>query len=260
MSSISIASGTRGVSLHFSNDYKNSSSPLNTHIDAENLGRFFTKCKYEVYKYRNLTAQQFIAKLQLFAQYQYPESCRRIVLSFSGHGNTGVLKSQDNKEVSIDDIITMFKPADAKNSTLGRMVKIYFFDSCRGNNDDLGYVVPNGTTKGNNVHLQSNSTNIIANDANIIVGYACTLYHVANEFPTSGGLWTSYLVEELENPEEDVYHILVNVNDKMKQCQRQQKHPWIQTGEIKSTLSENVYFIKEAGLIDTSSLGMQTSL
>ena len=261
MSSISIAPGTIGVSLHFSNDYKNSSAaPLNTHIDAENLGKFFTKCKYEVFKYKNQTAQKFIATLKTFAQYQYPESCRRLVLSFSGHGNVGVLVSQDNEKVPIDDIITIFKPADAKNPTLGRMVKIYFFDSCRGNKDDPGYVVANGTTKGNNMHLQSNSTNIIANDANIIMGYACTPCYVAHEFPTVGGMWTSYLVEELENPEEDVYHILVNVNDRMKQYQKQKKCQWIQTGEIKSTAAENVHFIKEAGLIDLSSLGMQTNL
>ena len=49
---------------------------------------------------------------------------------FSGHGSDGKIQFSDGEMVSIEDIMAMFNPADAKNPTLGHMARIFFINTC----------------------------------------------------------------------------------------------------------------------------------
>ena len=240
----SFKSSVNGVSLHFSNDYGNSSSPLfgGPHTDADKLEKYFKKCNFIAFKQRNLTKQQFIAQLKVLAEFHYPEGCNRLVVTFSGHGNDGTLQLHDGESISVDDVISKFKPTDTANPTLGRMVRMFFFDACRGNGEGSGYATRSTT----NAQAPENNSCIHICDANMLVAYSCMRYHCAFEDKKGGGIWTNCLLKELENPEEDILGVLTNVNAKMQRYQK--THKWIQTADVQCTLAEKIYFLKEAGI------------
>lgn len=242
----SITSSTKGVALHFSNDYGNDSNPLfGTHTDADKLGDYFEKCKYVVFKRRNLTKQEFIAQLQIFAEYDYPEGCNRLVVTFSGHGNDGTLQLHDGESIPVDDVISKC----AANRTLSRMVRMLFFDACRGDGKGSGYATRSTTSSkapvNNCIHIS---------DANILVAYSCMCYRCAFEDKEGGGIWTNHLLKELEHPEEDILGVLTNVNAKMQK--EQIHHKWVQTADILYTLTEKVYVKKEAGMDHEGMIGL----
>jgi len=243
MSLPSISPKAKGVSLLFSNDYANSSGSLSgTHTDTKKLREFFKKHNYAVFKFKNLTKEQFIAKLKKFSKYHYPESCTSVVVYFSGHGSDGTLWSQNYEPVIIDHIITMFKPLDAANPTLEKTVRMFFFDACRSKRGDSCYAVKNGKavrSSSNPINSQT-SNNTAANDANILVAYSCTRYHLSYEYNT-GSIWTSYLVEKLDNSQDHVLDILLDVNARME---HETQDKWTQTCEVHHTLTKKVYFKK----------------
>ena len=129
----------------------------------------------------------------------YPEVCNRLVTTLSGHGNNGTLQLHYGKSISVDDVISKFKAGDVANPTLGRMVKVLFFDARCGDREESGYATRSTTNA--KAPVTNNCIHIC--DANMLVAYSCMRYHCAFEDRKGGGIWTKCLLEELENPEED---------------------------------------------------------
>ena len=205
-----------------------------THIDGEKTERFFSKCKYAVFRYHNIAKEYFCTLCNQLAKHEYPKTCRRLVVVFSGHGSYGEILFTERETMLINEMVDMFKPADAKNPTLSHMMRLFFIDACRGRNKDFGYPCKSHNTT-ETVEIEC------PNDANMLVAYATTKRHVSFD-----GVWLTTLLEELENSHVDLSDAFVNVNKRMKTNKINGRY--YQVGEYHSMLSEKIYFIREARL------------
>ena len=162
--------------------------------------------------------------------------CKRILVS--GHGSNGVLQMQNGNFTKIEDIIACFKPGIARSETVARMTKMFFFDACRGCEEDLGST----RSKGN----ENDWMQTIPKEGGVLVAYASALKYKAYEDSSDG--WTYCLVRALKESKESdhVYDVLTSAREKINQSL------WgnlkFQTAEFTTNLirSELVYFKKEA--------------
>ena len=206
-----------------------------TQTDGKNAEAFFLKCKYAVFWYHNnITEKNFWTLCNQLAKHEYPETCRRLVVIFSGHGGNGKMCFTEQETVSINEMVNLFKPANAENPTLGHMARIFFIDACRGQNEALGYPCKSFTMT-ERVEIER------PNDSNMIVAYATTEGYICSD-----GIWLTTLFKELENPHVNLLDALVKVNIRMDT--KKMNGESYQVGEHKSTLVEQIYFIPDAGL------------
>jgi len=232
-----ITPDTKGVALIISNDYAGCPgvSVLNgTHKDSAKLEVVFQQFQYKVYRAKNAKKEYFKKLLEILSKHQYPPTCHRLIVAFAGHGDDGVLLSQDGCEFNIESIVDQFKPG-SHNNTLGNTARIFFIDACRGTCDDTGYTRACQGAEDVAWFRQKFST-----EGNILVAYSSTRYHPSFE-TDKGGLWTSQLVTELKL-NKSLLEILTSVNAKIsenpiKGC--------FQIGEFTSSLKETINFVEE---------------
>ena len=239
---IQLDSNSVGIALLVSNDYKglNTVSELSfTHKDADNLEEMFKEFTYVVCRKKNVSTVQFVASYKKLAEFKYPPHCKRILVYFSGHGEDGILIMQDGGKVKIEDVISCFKPHIANNETSLAMVKMFFFDACRGTQKDYGY-----STKAAKPYDEITCLKRVPIEGNELVAYASTRYYVSFGGST-GSRWTNYLIKALRESEErdDVFRVLTEANKMMR------KEPNVhcfQTAELTSNLADHVCFKEEA--------------
>lgn len=208
-----------------------------THKDSEGLKSLFEKdFMYKVYQRKNATKKEFISWCKLVAEYKYPETCKRIVVYFSGHGKDGAIQMQDGDTVAIEDVISHFKPDIANNDSLSRMVKMFFIDACRGGEEEVGYPIPKAA-----IVFKCQT---VSSEANIFVAYASPpSYKSYGSY--SGSRWTTCLIEALQKSkvEDNLYDIITATNKLMTAAVGGK----FQTPEIISRgLTDVVFFKKEA--------------
>ena len=203
---------------------------------------------YQVYRKRNLSYDEFKDCYRYLADYNdYPPLCRRLLLYFSGHGADGILQMQDEVSVRIEDILSCFKTDISRSKVMGGMVKMFFFDACRGSQRDSGYAVP--------IKVSDSCNWKIPKEGSILVAYASTPYHVSYKSSTGyGSRWTTHLVQALNESKEndDVCHVLTSANILMKKRAEMDVNEKgyasieFQTAEFTSNLAEFVRFKEEA--------------
>ena len=216
-----------------------------THKDSESLACLFKKdFAYEVYHLTNISKSYFLSCCKSLAAYQYPPSCKRIFVYFSGHGTEEKLIFLDDQgsqqDVLIEFVISLFKPTIAKNATLAKMARLFFIDACRGTGKEAGVLVPKGGS------MSDRGLRIVSDEANIFVAYASPLSYKAYGVAT-GSWWTTCLLEVFENlkVEHSVYDILTKTHKLMAE-KSSENAELLQTPEFKSTILSSVYFKKEA--------------
>ena len=236
---IRIGANNVGVALLVSNDYKGRrdiKELSSVHKDAASLEQVFKRFGYAVYRKENLSTADFVLCYKKVADFKYPCTCKRILVYFSGHGgNNGALIMQDGGNVKAEDMISCFKIHISNNVTLAKMAKMFFFDACRGSQEDHGYTQKSGSA--------ADWITRIPQEGGVLVAYASTPYHVAYEGP-SGSRWTKCLVQALKESKDndDVCWVLTRANILMSE-QPKSKY---QTSEYSNTLREFVYFKQEA--------------
>ena len=243
---IKIDANTVGVALLVSNDYKgivNVAELEFVHQDSVKMEQMFKhRLSYTVYRKKNVTGYDFVSYYEKLAKHSYPSMCKRILVYFSGHGSSDRdLLMQDKTEVKIADMIDCFKKSTCSKESAG-MVKMFFFDICRGSRQDLGY-------KGGDETKWRIS---IPKEGGMLFAYASTPDHVAYG-NSSGSRWTNCLVQALEKSkdDDDALHVLTSANILMrKEVEKKDQTPGaaveFQTAEYISTLAEFVYFKQEA--------------
>ena len=241
---IQIDGNNVGVALLVSNDYKTTkeaSDLWSTHTDAKNMEKVMEVFSYAVFWIKNVSTDEFVSCYKYLADFQYPTTCKRILLYFAGHGKDGILLMQDGGEVKIDDVISRFKIHVAGNKSLAAIAKMFFFDACRGSEKDSGYSVRTAKPVDEITCLKR-----ISKEGNMLIAYASTRYYVAHESSSgAGGRWTNCLVKALRDSKEsdDVLHILTEANSMMN---KEPNHRYFQTAEFICSLVDHVYFKKEA--------------
>jgi len=240
---VQVDSDAVGVALLVSNDYKilPKKYQLNfTHTDTDKLKQLFkNQFSYVVCRKKNVSTADFVSCYKRLSEFKYPPTCKRILVYFSGHGNDGTLLMQDGNQIQIEDVISCFKTNIANNSTLAEMAKMFFFDACRGTQEDFGLSLKHAETADEITCLRR-----IPKEGNVLVAYASTRYFVSYG-DTAGSRWTGCLVRALSESKEsdDVQSILTGANKMMKE---EANDNCFQTAEFTSSLSDFIYFKQEA--------------
>ena len=247
-----------GVAFIVSNDYDHTvklKTLKGTHKDAEKMVGVFTQLGYEVVARKNLTLGELIKFVSEAAALPYTPSYRRLVFTFSGHGvvgetlydqygrprgnASGKLCSQEGHEIEIESIIDQFKPD--KYPALGRMARLFFFDVCRGTEEDKGVTLlqPRGMIgKGGQFMVPDR----VPKGGNILVAYSTLPNHRAYELG-SGSLWIKLLTEAILNQNDDIAVILTDVSSRLTEAYK--SFPVFQTPQCINQLTERVNFLRE---------------
>lgn len=250
---VKIDNATVGVALLVSNDYRNAKDVRwhfdeNIHEDADKLEELLKNLGYVVYKRKNVDKSDFKSCCKDLAEFNYPVSCQRLLVYFSGHGNDGKLFMQDRKELIIKKVVSLFKPSvnedgEVDKEYLALMVRMFFFDACRGEKIDSGF--PFVTVK---VPLSKEITCLrsLPIEGNMLIAYASTRKYVAHTDSKLGGSrWTNCLVEALQESKEtdSIGSVLTMANGKLSRIDEDDS---IQTATFTSSLRSDVFLKQEA--------------
>jgi len=184
----------------------------------------------------DLTQDDLISLLRSLANCPLPKSCQRFVLSFSGHGGDGFIYSEDEKKMKVNDIVAAFTVPNC-NDCLAVIPRLFFFDTCRGDRWDPGYIPRGGDEK-----WQSK----IPSTGEILVAYATTTGYKAFE-GDDGGLWSSILAKKLVSSNDSIYDILMEVNRALIDKLKIMEGPNFQQPELLGRLNTTVRLLQESG-------------
>ena len=155
-------------------------------LDAKNMNKFFDNLVDEYYKTTAscATYNRFVATCMYLAdpgaspgtalpkEFVYPESCKRIIIYFAGHGSNGYICMEEDKKhpkqprnVKISDILSYFRNDKCKD-----MEKILLLDSC---------------CNIENIECQNNE----------LVACATSQNKPAQSLANTGGFWTKTILD-----------------------------------------------------------------
>ena len=136
-----------------------------------------------------------------------------VAFIFCGHGEEGVIVGQDGATVDLREIFKRFT-SSSETRHLIPLVKLFFIDACRGENEDRGV----WTARGREVLLE----NLVPSKGNMLITYSTLpqfrAYELANNNPR--GLFSGFLNQELRNDanlEETWDNIIVKVTNRMEE-------------------------------------------
>ena len=204
--------------------------------DTEMMKKAFEYLKFFTIVKRDITQDELVSLLCSMANYRYPKSCQRFVLTFSGHGGKGFIYSEDEKCVKISDIVAPFASSNCDKCLAG-IPRLFFFDACRGDKVDQGIKARGGDEK-----WQSK----IPSTGNVLVAYATTEGYKALE-GADGGFWTSVLAKKLVSSPDSIYDVLTEVNRELIEKIQGLPGSSFQQPELLGRLNTTVNLLKESG-------------
>ena len=257
----SAGSGRIGAAFIVSNDYKTHQSGLGalngTHKDAAKMTAAFNKLNYEVVSRENMTTQQLIAFVVKAASLPYGPSYRRLVFVFAGHGAAGKqlfdeygrpsgnaggqIYTQEGGMMGIEELVSQFKP-DKNRPQLGKMARLFFFDVCRGTNDDVGVeLISRGFASDRGGSFLTPDR--VPTYGNILISYSTLPTYKSYEV-FSGGLWMGLLAEAIQTQNNDLSVVLTDVSRKLTEICKS-SFPYFQTPQCINQLTERVNLLGE---------------
>ena len=175
-----------------------------------------------------------------------PEKWRRIVVTFSGHGDEEYLYTKDGCMCLREDIV---KPLQAmKAEKLAGLPKLFFVDACRGLDTDEGVHVPNLSWFSESPPVARGGGGRVSSTGNCFIAYSTLFGMQAFEHSNVGGFWIQTLAKELansENVDKTIQDVMTRVNKELNKICDMRKMA-IQQPVTESTLIEDVKLLQEA--------------
>lgn len=230
-----------GLAIVISNDYteiKEVESLTGTTVDAKHMMDTFAVLRFATYYQKNIRKERLIEVVHTAASYrEYPDSYRRIVVVFSGHGTNEQLFTQEGARVDINDILRPFHPEKAP--VLGEIPKLFFIDACRGEKSNPGVYVPRGGEVVPTLHVPE--------QGNFLIAFSTMPEYRSYEVKGQGGIWITALAKKLKEENDTVLNVLTKVNKEMVEgFRRPGRAKSMQQPELLSRLNEVVNLFKEA--------------
>jgi hypothetical protein len=179
---------------------------------------------------------------------QLPETWRRIVLTFSGHGDEDYLYTKDGHVKLREDMVNCLQAISAEQ--LASIPKLFFIDACRGSGEDEGVAVPVSIdlswfeALSDNSDIRPRGGGRVPSRGNSFIAYSTMLGMQSYESRQTGGFWMQTLAEQLTNPEnfdKTILDVMTRVNRVLVDtCSK------IQQPICKSTLTEDIKLLREA--------------
>ena len=175
-----------------------------------------------------------------------PEKWRRIVVTFSGHGDEDYLYTRDGRMRLRDDIV---KPLQAmKAEKLAGLPKLFFVDACRGLEENKGVHVPDLSWLSDSPPVPRGGGHQVSSAGNCFIAYSTLQGMQAFEHSNVGGFWIQTLANELtnlENVDKTIQDVMTAVNRALiNYCNK--KKMAIQQPVNQSTLTEDIKLLQEA--------------
>ena len=201
----------RGLAVIVTNDYTALSPDQCTHlpgchIDGDEMDETLVDVhNFARYRVKNLSAQQMTDLFAHTAQCSYPNSYKYIAVVFSGHGKKGALIGNDGVPVDVNEkVVDPFEPA--QNQKNRHIVKLFFFDACRGE-FDMQRELPKGPTPGPEL-------------GNYLIAYATTEGYIAWA-TTKGSYWMVPLAKKLRDERDSVQDLVSSMRTYLEENKMQ---------------------------------------
>lgn len=218
-----------------------------TKTDGDSMESTCKQLGFAVVRRHNIKQISLINLLVEAGQTEYPNSYRRLIFAFSGHGEEGGrLCTCDRDEIGRTvtvDVGEIIHSLSVDGPSSSSMARIFFFDACRGNCDDHGRMRPKGG-EAVGIRVPESANNLLVAYATV-EGYRA--YEVGGEGEEGGrGIWMSLLAEKLLQEDKTVYDVLTAVNIEMSSLfQDSQAFPVMQQPELTARLREDVNLLRE---------------
>ncbi len=185
----------------------NEAPPLHgVYRDLEAMKRTFEELRYATFPIYDATADQIKGLVRAAAHPSgvplYPQSYKRLVFAFAGHGDVGVIQTHTGPVNLLHDVIEPFQPR--KSPHIGDFPKLFFIDACRGTQTpDNGTEVP--IPRGANGKSQ-----LLPSEGNYLLAHS-TLSNM-KAYEKDGGLWMQTVAKMLREEQDSVGDVLQKVN------------------------------------------------
>ena len=183
----------------------------------------------------NLSEEGFMLFLYLLANDRSLKSYKRFVFTFSGHGGDGFICSEDEKKIEVHHIVEALTPKDSSDPLVG-IPRLFFFDTCRGDKFDPGFIARGGDEKWKHK---------IPSTGDMLVAFATSPGYKA--FEEKGGVWTNILANKLVTSPKSIYDILTEVNKELINKLRSAQMGSFQQPELIGRLNSIICLLKESG-------------
>ena len=177
---------------------------------------------------------------------QQPNSWKRVIVTFSGHGDKTHLYTKDAKIKLNSDIVDPL--IDSKADLMVGRAKLFFIDACRGSSQDYGIDLSVLRYRGEQTFVPRGER--VPRKGNYLVAYSTLLGMKALEHG-GGGCWMQLLSTALIHRsmvEMSVTEVLVRVNRELHKLLNTSDNA-LQQPVLISTINEPICLHKEALLI-----------
>ncbi len=245
---IDSAPSALGLAIIISNDYKSNPQYGNlngTKKDGDALESSFKTLRYTVVRKHNTSLSFLVALLKKVSSgLRYPPSYKAIAFVFAGHGEAGGnLITSEGSKIQIEGIVRILSPSsnDASTTQLGDMARMFFIDACRGDKDDLGFLV---TSRGASANPRGGKPvellRIPSEPTNIVVAYSTVAGYRSYEVDGQGGIWLQSLAKKLTECDCSIGDVLTEVNADLKNLFQKNPAMKIMNPECINRLSTSV--------------------
>ncbi len=217
---------SRRLALVFGNDdYAHAPKLHNAVNDANDLARVLTELGFEVYRFTNADLRQMETGISAFVEKLRPGDVA--FFHFSGHG---IQIDGENYLIPIDfrlsdeasvkyDAYSASKLHD-RLAGAGARLNIVVLDACRNNGFRRTRSVASGLAA---MHAAEGS----------FIAFSTSPGETADDNPSGGnGLFTSYLLEALQQPGQDLDGVFNDVREKVYQASGKRQLPWSSSSVI----------------------------
>jgi len=142
-----------------------------------------------------------------------PSSWKRVIVTFSGHGDKTHLYTKNDKLVLESDIVDPL--INSKADLMVGRAKLFFIDACRGTSQDYGIDLSSLRYRGEQTLVARGER--VPKEGNYLVAYS-TLLGMESLESELGGCWMQLVSEMLLDPsmlEKSITDVLVDVNSKL---------------------------------------------
>lgn len=182
-----------------------------THMDAEALGRVFSKLHFTVTEYKDLTAEEIRKIVNLFRCEDHKDrDC--FVCCVLSHGKKGIIYGVDGQEVPIQELTTSFTGHNCPS--LAGKPKVFFIQACQGDACQKGVTIETDSLE-TDARFQ---LECIPAEADFLLGMATLQDYVSYRNPRQGTWYIQALCQHLESScprGEDILTILTAVNQEV---------------------------------------------
>ncbi|XP_044159870.1 caspase-8-like isoform X1 [Bufo gargarizans] len=184
-----------------------------THQDADTICRVFSSRDYEVIQHNDLTGEQMLNTIKIYAKENHAEKDSFVCFVLS-HGDKGIVFGTDGKKVPVNGLTDCFNGLQCP-SLVGKP-KVFFFQACQGDKSDTGVLYVSDSIS--SVYVNDALGQKLPITADFLTAFASVEEYESLRCPTTGSVYIQTLCSALQNHHfftTDLIRIITHVQNKI---------------------------------------------